>query len=549
MANRETREVQLNFKAKGLGQTTAQVNKLKDTALVGATQATEQLNRQMTNLSQSSGLAGSTLNALGQGIGDVQYGFGAVANNISQVGSLFGMLVAKTGGVGTALKSLGQQLIGPAGVMFAFQMVIAGINYFTSASKKAEKDVNKLTNAIADNTSEMLLAKAIIDDANTTDETRAEIIKDLNDKYKDLNLKVDKNGNLTEESTLAIDKKIGSLERLARAESARAEMVKLTNQQLQAELEMNSKLKELGFETREDFEAFRDLRNAGGGPSTLEGGGRIQGQGQKILADFDKLIEEVGEKKATLIALIQSEGTGEDIVQNNRESGSKDRRDKVKSVSDLESSGLSTELPNSPLKSIEKLLGDYDLAIDLEVDKIKETETYKRSVRKKFADMELEDKKLQNEQMLAALGQGLGQAARLMTSREGKATAASKAISSASVLIDTYQSASKAYKTYAANPILAKAMAATAVIGGMARVKAINSVRVPHASGGGGLASPNIVAQSPDFNVIGRTSNDTNVLADAINAGNSQPVQAYVVESEITSQQQLNRTANNNSSI
>ena len=59
--------------------------------------------------------------------------------------------------------------------------------------------------------------------------------------------------------------------------------------------------------------------------------------------------------------------------------------------------------------------------------------------------------------------------------------------------------------------------------------------------GGGGFSAPkiNIPSAAPNFNVVG--SGGTNQIAEAIGGANQQPVKAYVVSGEVTTQQALDR--------
>ena len=66
------------------------------------------------------------------------------------------------------------------------------------------------------------------------------------------------------------------------------------------------------------------------------------------------------------------------------------------------------------------------------------------------------------------------------------------------------------------------------------------------ASGGvGGGAAPSV--QPPDFNIVGSTG--VNQLADAIGGTTQQPIKAYVVSSEVTSAQELDRNIVESASI
>ena len=63
--------------------------------------------------------------------------------------------------------------------------------------------------------------------------------------------------------------------------------------------------------------------------------------------------------------------------------------------------------------------------------------------------------------------------------------------------------------------------------------------------GGGGATAP----QAPNFNVIGQTSNDANLISDTIQGANSRPIRAFVVDKDVTSSQELSRNTENIASI
>ena len=101
---------------------------------------------------------------------------------------------------------------------------------------------------------------------------------------------------------------------------------------------------------------------------------------------------------------------------------------------------------------------------------------------------------------------------------------------------------------YAAKAVNVAGILAT----GFKTVKAITSVKVPGGSGGGGNA-PSISASgggqasapAPSFNVVGNTG--VNQIAQTL--GNQQPIQAFVVGSQVTTQQALDRNLVNNATL
>lgn len=122
-----------------------------------------------------------------------------------------------------------------------------------------------------------------------------------------------------------------------------------------------------------------------------------------------------------------------------------------------------------------------------------------------------------------------------------------KAANIASATIDTYTAATAAFKSAAGIPVigavLAPIAAAGAVAAGLMNIKKIAASKfeggeTPSASGGGGGGGGGATVptmSAPQFNVVGQSG--VNQLASL----NQQPVQAYVVSGQVTSQQALDR--------
>jgi hypothetical protein len=130
-----------------------------------------------------------------------------------------------------------------------------------------------------------------------------------------------------------------------------------------------------------------------------------------------------------------------------------------------------------------------------------------------------------------------------------------KATNIASATIDTYMSATSAFKSVSGipvvGPVLAPLAAAGAIAAGLINVKKIASTKFEGGStpsggdtgGGGGETGGGGAPQAPQFNVVG--NNGMNQLAQL----QQKPVQAYVVSSEMTSAQALERNRINNATI
>lgn len=99
----------------------------------------KELEKLQQNQARSAGLAGAATFELGRTISDLPFGIVAVTNNISQLGTLMAALVANAGSVRKALGLLIGQLMGPAGVLVAFQLVTAAVTFFAQQNNKAKE--------------------------------------------------------------------------------------------------------------------------------------------------------------------------------------------------------------------------------------------------------------------------------------------------------------------------------------------------------------------------------------------------------------------------
>jgi hypothetical protein len=167
-----------------IGNATVSVNKFEK-ELRKATQANKQFNDTLSgreSMITNAGLAGATLTELGRTISDLPYGIRGIANNLSQLSTLFVTMVSKVDGsvkgfarVGKAFKMLTSQLMGPLGLILAFQAVIALLDAFAGRSKKAAEETDKLNEALRGQDAlnqSMQVYIDVLKDANSTEEQR-----------------------------------------------------------------------------------------------------------------------------------------------------------------------------------------------------------------------------------------------------------------------------------------------------------------------------------------------------------------------------------------
>jgi len=194
------------------------------------------------------GLAGAAAVELGRTISDSNYGFTAMANNISQLSTLMITLVATSGGVKGGLEELLKVMRGPIGFIVLFQIVVALLEKVAMKSKEAKESLDSLKNSFGESAVEISAYISILKDANLPLEEKNKIIKELNDNHKDLNIELNEQGELTEDITLNTEKYIKALLKQAEVEfyitqlkSKFTELLSLENQEIGDNLNMIEK--------------------------------------------------------------------------------------------------------------------------------------------------------------------------------------------------------------------------------------------------------------------------------------------------------------------
>ena len=181
-----------------------------------------------------------------------------------------------------------------------------------------------------------------------------------------------------------------------------------------------------------------------------------------------------------------------------------------------------------------------------ELTRLEGTAEQKLAINAKFDKMEADDEKIKRDAEIDMAKNTFAGIANLL----GENSKAGKAAAAAAALINTYQGITAELATKTATPfgfaMKLVNIASTAAIG-FKSVKSILATK-PGASGGSasnpgaGRATPSVEAAPPippSFNIVGASG--TNQLADAIGEQSQQPIQAFVVASEVTNAQALER--------
>jgi len=456
-------------------------------------------------LVSNAGLAGATLTELGRTISDLPFGIRGVANNLSQLSSLFVTLVAKSddggkslGGVRSALNLLLNQLKGPLGLILAFQSVIALFDAIANDKIPFFKD--KVDDA-AESTRDFALSVKSV-----REELRAlELLESLEEEVLGRDV-----GKLIAQLDAALGKQEGTLEnigeRFKEIQELRREEARLVGEEqlpkslelVDAEISLNNIIKE-----------------------------KLESKNDETLSDEERL--------NLSKQLISAEDTNFKLLI---------RRDRI--LAKIQEAELK-RIEEAKIKAVEGPGGVSGLDFDYELTKTN-SQLYAESVLERFNNVELGAKKhaLSMEEINFRLAMidadrldHFASATDALAVLFGERTAAGKAFAVATAVIDTYAGANLALTDKTITNTFVRIAAVTSVIAtGLANVKSILAVdesgqTTPSGVGGQGAAQ----TQAPVFNVVGQSNVDQ--LGRSIATARQEPLRAYVVESDITNAQQL----------
>ena len=175
------------------------------------TLSTKELNSELVKLSQNAGKgkaasgatggATATVLELGRTISDSNYGIRGMANNLSQLVSNFAFTTRAAGGFAAGLKNIWSAMMGPLGLVLAFQGVIALLEKFEINSMKAKSASNEFDSSLTEEITTLKIYNEALLDANTSLEERVGIMKGLSRLDKDLSDKLKEAGTNTEKLT------------------------------------------------------------------------------------------------------------------------------------------------------------------------------------------------------------------------------------------------------------------------------------------------------------------------------------------------------------
>ena len=508
--NKEERE-QIVIEEKSKIVKKAQIDSLKRQAA-----AELQVAAATKQVKTTSGLNNAILLESGRLASDAAYGFQGIANNLGQLVSLFQISAKNAGGFGAALRQVGSQILGVGGVLIGIQLLISFLpqiskffNKTSDSAKKTAKEMKELTKSISDQI-EMFDRLTFASLPNFTLKGKAldEAVLFLTNRFSKfragMEILKEKGLDKNEEAVRNLIKSFGELQLLQKD-------LKITNDEYKKSVEKESET---------SLESI-NLRN----------------KYKKILREVIAL-----EKLFTTVKVEGREKEEELLVNIREETERLERAYRSKGIVDI----IDEENKKQKLllQTVEKGFGETfsarKRAIKKESDLFFKNLKDERDAKEKDAKEDIALEKNKREAMLDALG-AFFHASSILA---GEHTAAGKALAVVSATIDTFAAANSALK-YSKIPYPANIIAAAATIAyGLSNVKRImetgDPVGISPTTGGGTI-------NAPDFNVVG--TSETSQLAQAVGEREDSVVRAFVVGSEITSQQELDRKITNTAGL
>jgi hypothetical protein len=198
-----------------------------------------------------SGLNNAILLETGRLASDASFGFTAIANNLSQVVTLFSSFAKTNGGVIASLKELGNSLLGTGGLLILVQLLISYgadlMKIFASTSAEAVKlkDVFKdAGSAVQETAGRFQTYIATLQDANASQEKQAKALELLNKEFPDYvkqlkqaDVSIENVKNQTAEATEQNVLYEESIRRIARSKAAQSAIEEESAAEIQATLE------------------------------------------------------------------------------------------------------------------------------------------------------------------------------------------------------------------------------------------------------------------------------------------------------------------------
>lgn len=560
------------------------------------------LSKSTSQAGTTSGIAGAFINEFGRTLSDLPYGIQGVSNNISQLGSLFAVMVVSSGNAKKAMQELLITLrTSPIlAYLLAFQAVTAAITYFDKQSKKAKESSDAFNKSLtgAQGTIGKLEAYAsVLNDVSASSDQQLIALSRLKKE--------------------GYDPLIGSVDDFIEAKK-RLLIFNVQEEQMTNQLrEIYNKRIELEQKYAEEIQYWADQGNQA---VSSERSGTVISTSEQIIERRRKIASSYGDLFAGIFK--EEEALMEKMAQNSKTLsnqlagnpffdqllfGDKSRKGKLEQLK-IETLGTTGEILDAIKADYERILGKgiFDTkplikgmidgakdslkgleAIDTSVrDNQEKNEIYlynKRQAAKQATiaamadlgnnlvslldsefqrELDIEQNRtnaLNNELKNRLLNENLSKDERKKIQGEiaandealrkkqekieKKRFEMQKAANISKAVIDTYTAAAAALKNGGGVPAGIPPMLLT-IATGLAQVASISKQQFVSSQSGvplavGTLSDGGAAAQAPEFNIVGQGS--VNQLAAAVQSQFDRPMKTYVVAKEVASANELER--------
>ena len=560
--------------------------------------STDNFSKKNVDLIATSGLAGATLTEFGRTVSDYNYGIRGMANNLSQLSTLFITLVGKAGTFGKAMTILKAQLLGPMGLILLFQVAITVLEAFSLKQDKAKKSTDGLTEALGRQAQRFVDFQQGIGRYNTDLEKTNDIITVMSNRFPEFKKLVEGLGDKPSRENLEglmlmytdflktqdkLTKKEKELSKLREEFFKIPEAERTRNMVDKFEADKIRLVGEI-FDLELRIAQFKDIFEDEGGKSNPAK--FVREQLEALNPMFDKFFFDINKKgeivfknalkdvEFTLRALTESslEATDEldrmgerynDYIRRREESlknGLAFIKEQAKEINDIFNAS------QKAFASVSDVIMSYH---DVRMEALARERDYilnsgrlsEQQQRKAIDDIErreikAQEKKIKLERDLFTIKQSLLIAEEIMNAKADlRANARKMGMLLSQIGSEAAVQAGKAQMSigaFAAEGGL-KGMAAYAIsIAGMlasiasARRKAkaqLMALGAPSTGGGGG----GVGVEAPDFNVVGASPESQ--LAQSVIKQQTQPLRAFVVHKDIKNANDLDRTITGTSAL
>ena len=534
------------LKVNGLTKSVKQLDKsVKDFAA----QSKNAVKNGLNPMIDKTGLAGATVVELGRTISDSNYGIRGMANNLSQLSTLFITLISTTGGFVNGMKALFSALAGPLGIIIAFQTVITLLERFSMENDKAKKSVDELTKSLEFQSTKLdFLGRFALGSADALAALRREY-KELDEFLSSLPEGADQ---LAENINFAIKQQQRLLDVRASisnmtkqltdeenklSESQRSELIYdlVDAYELESEiLRLLQPQQEIGIElTADATDADKKRKDA------IE----------ELLKKFRELAIQTAKddaaRKKWAATRLKEDINAFSVFAENYTKDAEARRRNEERVELFRQERLAKEAEYAKaLGAIVTGIADnvdasYQKEIDIEKNK---TTALNNQLKERLANEQLSaDERARIQSQIAANDEKLRKKQEEIEKKQFKAN---KAAAIAEATISTFLAANNVLAQTKGGSV-ARIAGMIAVIGtGLANVAMIAkqqfvSSQSNLSSAGVGVNASGGGVQAPDFNIVGQSA--SNQIAAAVQGQFKQPIKAYVVSKDVSTAQEMDK--------